>query len=97
VVKKVKFFKSDFKEGFNLRCFVSIIFMFFATFAPTITFGALLEKKTKSNMGVMETLLATSFSGVLFGLTSGQPLMIIGTTGPILVFEEATFNVILLM
>ena len=44
-------------------------------------------------MGVIETLMATSISGILFGLTSGQPLMIIGTTGPILVFEEATYNV----
>ena len=67
--------------------------MFFATFAPTITFGALLEKKTKGNLGVIETLMATCFSGVIFGFTAGQPLMIIGTTGPILVFEEATYNV----
>ena len=93
VVRKIGFFKSDIKEGFNARCLVSIIFMFFATFAPTITFGALLEKKTKGNLGVIETLMATSFSGVIFGMTAGQPLMIIGTTGPILVFEEATYNV----
>lgn len=93
IPKKMKFFKSDILDGFNVRCLVSIIFVFFATFAPTITFGALLEKKTKGNLGVIETLLATSFSGIFFGLFSGQPLMIVGTTGPILVFEEATFNV----
>lgn len=90
--KKIKFFRSDFKDGFNVRCLISIIFVFFATFAPTITFGALLETKTKGNLGVIETLLATSFSGVMFGMFSGQPLMIIGTTGPILVFEQATYD-----
>lgn len=40
-----------------------------------------------------ETLLATSLCGVIFSLTSGQPLIIVGTTGPILVFELAIYDV----
>lgn len=93
IKKKIRYWKSDILDGFNMRCLITIIFVFFATFAPTITFGALLEKKTNKNLGVMETLLATSMSGVIFGLFSGQPLMIVGTTGPILVFEQATYDV----
>ena len=93
IKKKIKHYTSDIKDGFNWRCLISIIFVFFATFAPTITFGGLLGKKTDYNLGVIETLLATSMSGVLFGLFAGQPLMIVGTTGPILVFEQATFDV----
>lgn len=38
-------------------------------------------------------LVATSVCGVIFALCSGQPLIIIGATGPIIVFEEALYKV----
>jgi len=38
-------------------------------------------------------LLGTSISGILFALFAAQPLVIIGGTGPIIVFEEALFKV----
>jgi len=46
-------------------------------------------------MGVSEMLLCTSICGVMFALFAGQPLIIIGATGPIVVFEEALFKVCL--
>ncbi|XP_065051881.1 band 3 anion transport protein-like isoform X2 [Rhopilema esculentum] len=90
--RKKAHFVSDFKDGLNLRCAIALIFIFFATLAPTITFGGLLGKKTDGWLGVQETLIATSFGGILFALFAGQPLIIIGTTGPILVFEQATYE-----
>ena len=72
---------------------MACIFIFFATLAPTITFGGLLGKKTEQWLGVKETLMATSLCGILFALFAGQPLIIVGTTGPILVFEQATYEV----
>lgn len=44
-------------------------------------------------MGVSEMLVATAICGVVFSLLSGQPLIIIGATGPVLVFEEALYKV----
>lgn len=38
-------------------------------------------------------IIATSMNGILFGLFSGQPLMILGPTGPFLVFEEMLYQV----
>jgi len=49
--------------------------------------------KTKNFIGISETLVATSVSGVIFSLFSGQPLLIVGTTGPLLLFDEALFTV----
>ena len=40
----------------------------------------------------MEQLLAASIGGVLFSLFSGQPLTILGATGPMLVFEEILYE-----
>lgn len=36
-------------------------------------------------------LIATSLNGIISGLFSGQPLMIMGPTGPFLVFEEMLY------
>lgn len=44
-------------------------------------------------MGVSEMLVSTAICGIVFSLFSGQPLIIIGATGPVLVFEEALYKV----
>lgn len=43
-------------------------------------------------MGVTETVLSTSLCGLIFGLFSGQPLMILGATGPVLVYEQSLYK-----
>lgn len=42
IVKRVKFYSSDFVDALNFRCLTTIVFMFFACFAPAITFGGLM-------------------------------------------------------
>ena len=41
-------------------------------------------------------LIGVSASGLIFSLLGGQPILIIGFTGPILVFEESLYQVTLL-
>ena len=62
-------------------------------FAPNVAFGSILDKKTEGWLGVSEVIFATCLCGVLFGLVAGQPLIIIGATGPILVFEQTIYVV----
>lgn len=38
-------------------------------------------------------IIASSVNGFLFGFVSGQPLLILGPTGPFLVFEEMVYDV----
>lgn len=52
-----------------------------------------LADKTENWIGVSETIVATAINGCIFALLSGQPLTIIGVTGPILVFEENLYSV----
>ena len=40
----------------------------------------------------MECILAAAISGVLFALFSGQPLNILGSTGPMLVMEGILYR-----
>ena len=39
-------------------------------------------------------MLGSSIAGVLYGLLSAQPVLITGTTGPLLVLEESMFEVL---
>ncbi|XP_059167054.1 anion exchange protein 3-like isoform X2 [Physella acuta] len=83
---------SDIKDAFNGQCIKTLFFIFFTCLSPCIAFGGLLSEKTNSYMGVSETMLATSIFGMIFSLFSGQPLLIIGATGPVLVFEESLYK-----
>lgn len=44
-------------------------------------------------MGVSELIVSTAVLGVLFSLLGAQPLLVVGFSGPLLVFEEAFFKV----
>ena len=50
-------------------------------------------EKTNNLMGASEMLLGCCLAGMIYGMFSGQPLLIVGSTGPLLVFEEAVYEV----
>nr|XP_020477259.1 anion exchange protein 3-like isoform X2 [Monopterus albus] len=83
---------SDLKDALDTQCVAAVIFIYFAALSPTITFGGLLGEKTEGMMGVTELIVSTATLGVLFSLFAGQPLLIIGFSGPLLVFEEAFYK-----
>uniref|UniRef100_A0A8C6N3L7 Anion exchange protein n=1 Tax=Mus spicilegus TaxID=10103 RepID=A0A8C6N3L7_MUSSI len=51
-----------------------------------------LGEKTRNLMGVSELLISTAVQGILFALLGAQPLLVLGFSGPLLVFEEAFFS-----
>ncbi|XP_066995941.2 band 3 anion transport protein [Anabrus simplex] len=83
---------ADFRDGCNLQCFAAAIFMYFAALSGAITFGGLMGNKTDNLIGISETLISTSAAGIVFSLLSGQPLIIIGATGPLLLFDESLYS-----
>uniref|UniRef100_A0AAR2JVL1 Anion exchange protein n=1 Tax=Pygocentrus nattereri TaxID=42514 RepID=A0AAR2JVL1_PYGNA len=83
---------SDFKDALNAQCMAAVIFIYFAALSPAITFGGLLGEKTEGLIGVSELIVATCIQGVLFCLLGAQPLLVVGFSGPLLVFEEAFFS-----
>ena len=43
-------------------------------------------------MAAMENIVSAAVCGVLYHIFSGQPLTIIGSTGPVLVFETIVYD-----
>nr|XP_033341480.1 electroneutral sodium bicarbonate exchanger 1 isoform X11 [Megalopta genalis] len=92
IKRKAPFYLSDFKDALAIQCVASFIFLYFACLSPIITFGGLLGEATGKNMAAMESLVSGFVCGIGYGLFSGQPLTILGSTGPVLVFETIVFD-----
>jgi len=92
IKRKKPWFPSDFKDALSLQCIASYFFIYFACLTPIITFGGLLGDATGNNMASMESLVSGLIVGVTYGLFSGQPLTILGSTGPVLVFETIVYQ-----
>ncbi|XP_043116080.1 sodium bicarbonate cotransporter 3 isoform X6 [Puntigrus tetrazona] len=92
IKRKAPFYWSDVRDALSLQCLASILFLYCACMSPVITFGGLLGEATKNNISAIESLFGASLTGVAFSLFSGQPLTILGSTGPVLVFEKILFK-----
>uniref|UniRef100_A0A3Q2Q207 Uncharacterized protein n=1 Tax=Fundulus heteroclitus TaxID=8078 RepID=A0A3Q2Q207_FUNHE len=92
VTQRYPQYVSDIKDALNPQCMAAIIFIYFAALSPAITFGGLLGEKTEGLIGVSELIVATAVQGVVFSVLGAQPLLVIGFSGPLLVFEEAFYN-----
>ncbi|KAK7167437.1 hypothetical protein R3I94_001744 [Phoxinus phoxinus] len=90
--RRYKHYLSDFKDALDPQVLSSVIFIYFAALSPAITFGGLLADKTEHMMGVSEMMVSTCVQGVIFCMFAAQPVLIIGFTGPLMVFEEAFFQ-----
>uniref|UniRef100_A0A674MU83 Anion exchange protein n=1 Tax=Takifugu rubripes TaxID=31033 RepID=A0A674MU83_TAKRU len=92
VKRKLPFYWSDIRDSLSLQCLASILFLYCACMSPVITFGGLLGEATKGNISAIESLFGASLTGVAYSLFAGQPLTILGSTGPVLVFEKILFK-----
>ncbi|MBN3292657.1 B3A4 protein, partial [Polypterus senegalus] len=92
IKRKAPWYWSDFYDGLNLQCLPVILFIYLATVTNAITFGGMLGDATDNFLGVLESFIGTSVAGALFCLFAGQPLTILSSTGPVLVFERLLFN-----
>ncbi|XP_041109020.1 electrogenic sodium bicarbonate cotransporter 1-like isoform X5 [Polyodon spathula] len=90
--RKIPFFASDFYDALSIQSLSAILFIYLATVTNAITFGGLLGDATDNMQGVLESFLGTAVSGAVFCLFCGQPLIILSSTGPVLVFERLLFN-----
>ncbi|XP_030004861.1 electrogenic sodium bicarbonate cotransporter 1-like isoform X4 [Sphaeramia orbicularis] len=92
IKRKLPFFASDFYDALHIQSLSAILFIYLGTVTNAITFGGLLGDATENMQGVLESFLGTALTGAVFCLLSGQPLTILSSTGPVLVFERLLFN-----
>ena len=91
--RRLPHYMADFLEGLHPKSVSSILFLLFACLAPAITFGGIMAEQTGNHIGAVEMIAASAFCGVIYALFSGQPLIILGGTGPLLVFTVILYEI----
>jgi hypothetical protein len=90
--RRLPHYKDDFKQGLHGKVLGSTLFLYFACLANAIAFGALTGFMTNGEIGTTEMMVATAAGGIVFALLSGQPLTILGGTGPIVIFTALLYT-----
>lgn len=85
-------YASDLVDGLHPKAIASVLFIFFACTAPAVAFGGLLSVLTEGEIGVVEAIVASAVCGTLYALLSAQPLTIIGTAGPVVIFTGLLYE-----
>ncbi|KAF7260298.1 hypothetical protein EG68_02283 [Paragonimus skrjabini miyazakii] len=84
---------SDFTEPFRRRgselglILSTIIFVYFMVLILALSFGALLSFTVSTDFSIPLCIFASGVGQCLFSLVGGQPLLIVGITGPMLILE----------
>jgi hypothetical protein len=76
----------------NQKTIAVSLLMFITVIAPTLTFGAVYGTNTEQHMGAVETILSTCWTGIVFSLFSGMPVVIVGSTGPVLIMTTTIYK-----
>lgn len=92
IARRLPNYISDFTDGLDRKSIASTMFLFFACLAPALTFGGIMGIQTNGNIGVVEMLVASAACGIVYALFSGQPLIILGGVGPLLVFTAILYR-----
>lgn len=94
VKRRAPFYWSDWTEAWDYRVVPATVYMYFANILPALAFSLDMFEKTHQSYGVNEVLLASVLGSVVFSLFAAQPLVIVGVTGPITVFNYTVYDII---
>ncbi|KAI0989880.1 hypothetical protein GJ496_006974 [Pomphorhynchus laevis] len=86
-------YPNSLKNGFHLKSITTVLFLFASCLSLTLTFAGILSEETHHSFSVNEMLAVVAIDGIVFGLLAGQPLTIIGPTGPTIIFDELIYSI----
>ena len=97
IKRRKKHYWSDFTDGMNDRESVkkyitTIIFLYFILLLPVMAFGVLNSYNTHQAIETRKGILAQAFGGIIFALFAGQPLSVVQSTIPIVLFIKLVYT-----
>ncbi|CAO2648659.1 Nn.00g079260.m01.CDS01 [Neocucurbitaria sp. VM-36] len=92
--RRAPYYWSDWRDAWDYRVVPATVYMYFANILPALAFSLDMFAKTDQSFGVNEVLLSSVLASVVFSLAAAQPLVIVGVTGPITVFNYTVYDII---
>lgn len=68
------------------------LFAFVIQLIPALIFAELIDRETEGNLATAEVLLSSAIIGTIYAIFSGQPLVIMGITGPVAILLGTSFS-----
>ncbi|KAI1284372.1 HCO3 transporter family-domain-containing protein [Xylaria sp. FL0933] len=92
--RRAPYYWSDWVDAWDYRVVPATVYMYFANILPALAFSLDMFTKTHMQYGVNEVLLASVLGAVVFSIIACQPLVIVGVTGPITVFNYTVYDIV---
>ncbi|PGH19347.1 hypothetical protein AJ80_03987 [Polytolypa hystricis UAMH7299] len=93
IKRRAPYYVSDWTDAWDYRVVPATVYMYFANILPALAFSLDMFEKTNMSYGVNEVLLASVLGAVVFAFLAAQPLVIVGVTGPITVFNYTVYDI----
>ena len=97
-----KYYFSDFADGYTVNTILKTwhsrgslrrrLIVFISLLGPTIIFAVLLGQYSHMNIGIVETLVGEAIACIVWAFLGGQPMILMGLTGPIAIFTGVLYD-----
>ncbi|RYP35817.1 hypothetical protein DL767_003672 [Monosporascus sp. MG133] len=91
VRRRAPYYWSDWRDAWDYRVVPATIYIIL----PALAFSLDMFTKTDMQYGVNEVLLSSVLGAVVFAILACQPLVIVGVTGPITVFNYTVYDIMM--
>lgn len=86
-------YKSDWGKPRSIATVVNAIFFAFVVqLIPALIFAELMDRQTRGNIAAAETLLSAGVIGIIYAIIGGQPLTLLGITGPVAILLGTSYG-----
>ena len=98
LAKRLPFYWSDYKDGIIghkafSKTLSTTFFLYFSIILPAIAFGNLQNDNTHGDINVEKVLVGQVLGGLIFTVFAGQPLVVVMTTAPLVLFTKIILGV----
>lgn len=90
--ERAPLYKDDWSRPANVFTVTNAtVFAFVVQLIPALIFAELMGRETKQNLATAETLLSSAIIGIIYAIFAGQPLVIMGITGPVAILLGTSY------
>jgi len=91
--RRLPYYWSDYKDGVTgpkslQKTISTTFFLYFSIILPAIAFGNLQDDNTGGDINVEKILVGQVCGGLIFSILAGQPLVVVMTTAPLVLFTK---------
>ena len=92
IKRKAPHFLSEFSDALSIQSLSTILYLSIIILAQMVSFGGLMGEATGNNIATFESIISSCINGVIYHALAAQPLNVISTTGPVLIFERVLYQ-----